>query len=128
MNIKAKYQIGDTVKVRADKKIITSCPFCEGKGYRLIDDVDEDGNAIKDKRYCQNCDGDGIYEARSNQIEVIEGIIKGMHIDVTKKEDDEFEEAAYIDGDMAIMIDYYVDTPDDTYYGYGTYREKQIID
>ena len=35
-----------------------------------------------------------------------------MHIDIIKKEEDEFEEAAYTDENMAIMIDYYVNTPD----------------
>lgn len=128
MDIKAKYKIGDIVKVRADKKIITTCPFCEGKGFKMIDDFDNEGNPSKKKRYCQNCEGNGQYETRSNKIEVIEGVVKGMHIDIIKKEEDEFEEAAYTDENMAIMIDYYVNTPDETHYGYGTYREKQIVE
>lgn len=49
MDIKAKYKIGDIVKVRADKKIITTCPFCEGKGFKMIDDFDNEGNPSKEK-------------------------------------------------------------------------------
>ena len=122
MNIKTKYRIGDKVKVYADKMLFSECPFCNGMGYRIIQTEGSDDG----KRYCQNCDGEGQYKTRLDDNELVEGVITGMHIDVMTEEEDEFDDASFVEDGLAVAIDYYVNTPE-THWGYGTYKEKQIF-
>lgn len=113
--IRHKYYVGDKVIIPADKMIITTCPFCEGEGSRMVNN---------ELCYCQNCE-DGKIKIRSSEIVHVEGVVKGMHISVSTE--DEYDEASYKNDDGTfVTVEYYVgDTPDDVW-DYGTYREQSI--
>lgn len=120
MKIQTKYSIGDKVMVKADKMIIKTCPFCDGVGYRMVE---------QEKLYCQNCD-DGLLKTRSSESEFVEGAVKKIMVSVERNidiEEDEFDEYVDIDADRKALVEYYINLDDeDNYWGYGTYNQNRI--
>lgn len=118
MNIKVGYNIGDKVKVLAHKKIIDTCPFCNGKGYALVKGT---------KLYCQNCN-DGVNTAVTTTREETLGTITGVSVRVvrtdTLDEDDEFD---VIDNDLAQEVEYEVTLEDNVNYNCSNYFSERKL-
>lgn len=113
--IRHKYYVGDKVIVPADKMIITTCPFCDGEGSRMVNN---------ELCYCQNCE-EGEIKVRSSEVVYVNATVKGMHISVSTE--DEYNESTYKNDDGTfVTVEYYVNgTPDDVW-SYGTYRERAM--
>lgn len=123
MILESKYDIGEKILVKADKKIKKKCPFCNGKGFKIVE-----GKQL----YCLNCD-DGILEARDSKVnEIVEGTIRQITYSVSNDIDAEFDDVegyTKIEGDVTHIIDYFVELDDEeNYYGYGKYKERLIIE
>ena len=118
MDFTTKYSIGEHVLVKADKKIKVPCPFCDGKGYRIVN---------FERLYCQNCE-DGELIQRSCERCFVEGVITGFFYEQKNRKDvdeDYLEDFNKVTDEDVTLIEYYVDVPDD-YYGNGTYNEDTI--
>lgn len=117
MEIKTKFSVGDKVKVMADPIIKTTCSFCNGKGFLMVEDT---------KLYCQNCE-DGVLKSRmTNHRQLVEGVITQIQLDIknVESEDDEWYYNAE-EGQLGIKEDYCVDV-DNEYWGDGTYDVSKI--
>lgn len=120
MKIETKYNVGEKVKVYVDEKVICDCPFCNGEGYKIIND---------DKLYCQNCDNGKMSFRRNNRI-LAEGTITGFRYTVNTNgvdEYDDIEDYAKVDGNETHEIEYFVEVDENKYYGNGTYNENKIF-
>lgn len=103
MKIETKYNKGDKVRIKADKLIKTTCPFCDGQGFKMIGET---------QLYCQNCDGEGVLVSRTTEPpEWVVGVIEGFNYEVRT---DETYEA------------YFISPESDDYAGFGTYDLEHI--
>lgn len=118
--MKLKYNIGEEVFVLADKKIVTNCPFCDGKGYKII----SEGKKV----FCQNCD-DGVLVSSGDK-QYTKGIITGFNYQVkqlTEHDEDELlDDFTEIKDNLGIIEEYYVEVDNSKYFGYGTYDRNKI--
>lgn len=119
MKIQTKYSIGDHVLVKADKRIKMICPFCNGEYTKIVNG---------EELYCLNC-YDGELNSRSNEQEIVEGVISGIHFEqrnIESSDEDDKDFYTEVSDKTTTLIEYFVDVPED-YYGNGTYEERKII-
>ena len=123
MRIRTRFNIGDKVVVFANKKIKEVCPFCEGKGHRIID---------THKFYCQNCENGEVFTETNYKEEVIVEIIGINYSTMDIKEANikaEMDKQYFsrVTETEAIRIDYVVKNEGSNYSINETYKEGKII-
>lgn len=127
MDIKTRYNIGDRVRVKADKLVTIPCPFCQGQFKRNVNGL---------TLYCQNCNEGQLTSVAKNSLRTVDGKITGIRvcIDPTWGTHMEFiDEASYkdmkkLDPDFDrddSLVEYFVDVPKG-YQGKGTYDGDEI--
>ena len=119
MKIVTKFNIGDKVAVPATQRKKMSCVFCNGEGFRVVDDS---------KIYCENCQGTGELYSMSEKIVITPGIITGMTIDAhDDKSIGSSEDSGYHRiGNIYLSLEYEVKTLRDDVVSFGTYQESQL--